>query len=72
MDSRSAVEKNGKEEPLLKQNIHRRKFLLFTGAAASTALAGVVACKKNNNDDNEGVNLGSGDNGVLNYAYALE
>jgi len=57
--------------------MHRRKFLLFSGAAASAALVG-VACKKNddpppnNNTNPNAVNLGSGDTGILNYAYALE
>jgi hypothetical protein len=51
---------------------HRRKFLLFTGAAAATAIAG-IACKKDTTPVGENaVNLGSGDTGILNYAYALE
>lgn len=51
--------------------MHRRKFLAFTGITASAALVGLSACKKDDDDD-DGVNLGSGDTGVLNYAYALE
>jgi hypothetical protein len=54
--------------------MHRRKFLMFSGAAASAALIG-TACKKNDDDNttpDTGVNLGSGDVGILNYAYALE
>lgn len=49
--------------------VSRRKFLGYAGAAAGLA-AFAAACKKNNDDD--GVNLGSGDIGILNYAYALE
>lgn len=50
--------------------VSRRKFLGYAGAV--TALSAVaVSCKKNDND-NGGVNLGSGDIGILNYAYALE
>lgn len=48
--------------------LSRRKFLGFAGAA--TGMAFLAACKKN--DDNNGTDLGSGDIGILNYAYALE
>ena len=49
-------------------NISRRKFLNFAGA--STGLVLLAACSKN--DSGSGVDLGSGDIGILNYAYALE
>ncbi len=75
MDPQTAVQKNGTEESLLKQRINRRKFLFFTGTAAASA-AFVTACGKEDgaprNPDLDGVNLGSGDFGILNYAYALE
>ena len=48
-------------------HLSRRKFFSYAGAASAVMLA---ACDKNNEDD--GVNLGSGDIGILNYAYALE
>lgn len=56
----------------LKQ-LSRRKFLQFAGASTGLALV-ATACKKDddNNSNNSGVNLGSGDVGILNYAYALE
>lgn len=39
----------------------------------AAVLATASACKKNNGGvHNSGINLGSGDTGVLNYAYALE
>lgn len=53
--------------------VTRRKFLGYTGAIAAIAVVG-TACSKDD-DDNEmvgGTDLGSGDVGVLNYAYALE
>src|SRR5690349_9048319 len=51
--------------------LSRRRFLGFAGAIAGAGLlVGAVGCKKD--DDNGGINLGSGDVGVLNYAYALE
>lgn len=53
--------------------LSRRKFLGISGAAAG-ALALVVACKKDDNNSmpSDGIDLGSGDTGILNYAYALE
>lgn len=53
------------------QSISRRKFLGY-GAIATSLVIGISACDKNDNDDDNGINLGSGDTGILNYAYALE
>ena len=54
------------------KNVSRRNFLGYIGGA-SALLFTAAACKK---DDmpatNNGVDLGSGDVGILNYAYALE
>lgn len=52
-------------------SLSRRKFLRY-GAVASALVIGVSACDKDDNDNNDGINLGSGDTGILNYAYALE
>lgn len=53
-------------------HLSRRKFFGLMGGAAAV-ISTASACKKNNNDmHNSGINLGSGDTGVLNYAYALE
>jgi hypothetical protein len=75
MDPQSAVMQNGQDMPVQDSSIHRRKFLLFSGAALATALVG-VSCSTDLGDEDTGnsneVNLGSGDTGVLNYAYALE
>ena len=49
----------------------RRNMLKFFGASAAVITIG-SACKDKNNNQNDGVNLGSGDFGILNYAYALE
>ena len=54
--------------------VSRRRFLGY-GAAAAALVVGVAACKKDDNDNNmpsTGIDLGSGDFGILNYAYALE
>jgi hypothetical protein len=71
MDSQKASLKSDREIYALEQKMHRRKFLMFSGTAATVALVG-VACSKDDDMNNDGVNLGSGDIGVLNYAYALE
>jgi hypothetical protein len=48
-------------------HLSRRKFFGYAGVASAAMLA---ACDKKNEDN--GVDLGSGDIGLLNYAYALE
>ncbi len=51
----------------------RLSFLKYSGfALAGSALVIQSSCKKDDDDNTEGVNLGSGDTGILNYAYALE
>lgn len=52
--------------------VSRRKFLSYAGAASGVALIVSACSKDDNNNNNGGVNLGSGDTGILNYAYALE
>jgi len=50
--------------------LSRRHFLSYAGVAAVATLA---ACSKDDdNMMNSGIDLGSGDIGILNYAYALE
>jgi hypothetical protein len=51
--------------------ISRRKFLNYAGASTGLVLL-ASACSKNDSATGGGVNLGSGDTGILNYAYALE
>ncbi|MGB8194322.1 MAG: ferritin-like domain-containing protein [Chitinophagaceae bacterium] len=52
------------------EQVSRRRFLGYAGATMSLFAVTAAACKKNKNND--GVDLGSGDIGILNYAYALE
>lgn len=59
----------------LRGGFSRRRFLGFAGLLAGTGFISLTAC--NRDDDtpgptDSGVNLGTGDTGVLNYAYALE
>ncbi|QHL88964.1 ferritin-like domain-containing protein [Nibribacter ruber] len=56
---------------------NRRNFLKYTGVAmAATAVVLTTSCDDDDEDDmvvtDDSVNLGSGDVGILNYAYALE
>lgn len=72
---------NRKEDPSLMEkisqsHIDRRKFLRFGGLFGASVVAigsmsTMSGCNKDKNN-NDGINLGSGDVGVLNYAYALE
>ena len=64
-------------EELSQSQFNRRKFLRFSGIFGISAIAvgsmtGISGCKKDDNNIDNGINLGSGDIGVLNYAYALE
>ena len=54
-----------------KSTVSRRNFI---GLAGAVGIAGVLAAcnKDDNNMSGSGVDLGSGDIGILNYAYALE
>lgn len=49
----------------------RRNMLKIFGLTAASG-AVLAACNKDDNNSNGGVDLGSGDTGILNYAYALE
>jgi hypothetical protein len=54
------------------QTMQRRQFLRYAGVGtAAVGLFAAEACKKDRNNF-KGVYLGSGDFGILNYAYALE
>ncbi|GAA4416859.1 hypothetical protein GCM10023187_48720 [Nibrella viscosa] len=53
--------------------VGRRLFMRYAGATAISATALVEACTMQDHNLPVGtVNLGSGDTGILNYAYALE
>jgi hypothetical protein len=60
-------------EALIARPTSRRNFLRFAGLTGASAALVISGCGKDDGDDmTDGVNLGSGDTGVLNYAYALE
>lgn len=64
----------GNSDHLLPDKPGRREFLSYCGFAASVAM--LAACKKDKDNNNNmpagSIDLGSGDVGILNYAYALE
>jgi hypothetical protein len=68
MPSHLTAATQGREQEAARSN-SRRKFLGYAGATMGL-FAIASACNKNKNND--GVDLGSGDTGILNYAYALE
>lgn len=62
----------------VEKKVNRRDFMRFAGifgvsVAALGSMTALNGCKKDDTTgSSSGVNLGSGDTGVLNYAYALE
>lgn len=61
---------------LVQAPVSRRNFLRFSGMAGASvvvlgSMTGLTGCDKDDDND-DGINLGSGDIGILNYAYALE
>lgn len=62
-------QKGGAEKEADPAYISRRKFLNYAGASAGLVIL-ASGCSKDDTDN--GVDLGSGDTGILNYAYALE
>ncbi len=69
--NKTATNKAALSDVDVSKQVSRRRFLGYVGAT-SALLATAASCKKNDNTTNDGVNLGSGDVGILNYAYALE
>ncbi len=73
LDNESKEHQPGLIEGMAKP-FSRRKFLGVMGAGSALVVV-AASCKKThlgNNNGNGGVDLGSGDVGILNYAYALE
>ena len=77
MEKISHLEKDHQHsvDGFVKSKLPRRSFLQFAGAGMATVALVAVGCKKENVGNTilaDGVDLGSGDVGILNYAYALE
>lgn len=58
------------------QRVDRRSFLRYAGFTAAATAIVIAGCKKDYNAatpmDQDAIDLGSGDTGILNYAYTLE
>ena len=73
-------EKNGLENvdvlAFQQKALHRRDFLRYTGYAGTAVAAGgllsLASCKDSDSNTDDGVDFGSGDFAILNFAYALE
>jgi hypothetical protein len=52
--------------------VSRKKFLKFAGATAAASGLILIGCSKSNDAGPTSFDLGSGDTGILNYAYLLE
>lgn len=62
-----------KESGILTASLQRRSFLQYAGAGAAGIALIAAGCKKDSGESGVmGLDLGSGDVGILNYAYALE
>lgn len=62
----------GSSDSQMLAKVNRRYFLRSAGVAASTGAFILGACTEQDLMGDETVDLGSGDVGILNYAYALE
>ncbi len=69
MENRKELVPLEKGSKLNSYGLQRRNMVKYMGASMALIAVG-SACRKDNDDD--GVDLGSGDVGILNYAYALE
>ena len=58
-------------EGILTASLQRRSFLQFSAAGMAGIALTAIGCKKDEmRQMDDGVNLGSGDIGIINYAYA--
>lgn len=70
MNNQNTLEKT--DAQVHSSGLSRRGFLGITGGIAGLSiLMGATGCNKDD-DNKDGINLGSGDTGILNYAFALE
>ncbi len=69
--TKSSTDEVGFVQPLYTP-IKRRSFFMYAGATAGATALVLAGCSKDDTSTPSTVDLGSGDTGVLNYAYALE
>jgi hypothetical protein len=68
------MDNDQKQQAHERKVLKRRAFIKYAGASAGIAALIITGCDddKDNKINDSGVDLGSGDPGILNYAYALE
>jgi hypothetical protein len=67
------IESRDGDRPMLETPVGRRAFVKYAGVTAGVAALIVAGCDDDDAPMNtNGVDLGSNDTGILNYAYALE
>lgn len=69
------IQTKQEESSALKLNFNRRNFLVFSGVTAAGLAVGLQGCSDDETPTKPGdgsVDLGTGDIGILNYAFALE
>ncbi|TVT40486.1 ferritin-like domain-containing protein [Hymenobacter setariae] len=67
----SQPHETGLDRPLYTP-IKRRSFFMYAGATAGATALLLAGCKDDDNNSPNATDVGAGDTGVLNYAYALE
>jgi hypothetical protein len=72
MKQTQLVKSPDKKDDNIVKNVHRRKFFTQAAGLASIAAFAAACDKDDDNNSSGGVDLGTGDIGILNYAYALE
>ena len=75
MSKEQIIDPNTAAREYANRQVSRRRFLGYAGAATGIVVT-AASCTRNelltSTENEEGVDLGSGDFGILNYAYALE
>jgi hypothetical protein len=69
---KTLLEPSVSEDKQMLSMVNRRYFLRSAGVAAATGAFILGACTDHDIEGDQTVDLGSGDVGILNYAYALE
>ena len=66
---------NDQLQDALRAPLKRKSFLKYTAISGAAMIIGLDSCTKSNNGNTPGtttIDVGAGDTGILNFAYALE
>ena len=72
LDQENEQDYQKEKDSFFSKGMQRRNFLQYAGASAAGIALVAAGCKKDHHNYPDAVDLGSGDIGILNYAYALE